>query len=156
MDSTGDAYLSGPQSALGPLLLSCLPKARLVASMARTPDKRKAKHGAGSTGSWPKRQRVDKEPLEAGGRDEFFVEDEAKEDASGSEPDAGAEEAETAEEKRLRLGAALALTLSFPRLLRSDNTLTSTRCLLGVSTLPVKLCSAAHCVLLALSFTYEL
>ena len=76
--------------------------------MARTADKRKAKHSAGSTGSRPKRQRVDKDLLEAGGHDEFFVAEEPKEDASGSEPDAADEEAETAEEKRLRLGAAQA------------------------------------------------
>ena len=80
--------------------------------MARTADKRKAKHGAGSASSRPKRQRVDKDLLEAGGRDEFFVSEELKEDASGSEPDAADEEAETAEEKRLRLGAARASALS--------------------------------------------
>ena len=76
--------------------------------MARTADKRKARHGAGSAGSRPKRQRVDKDLLEAGGHDEFFVSEEPKEDASGSEPDAADEEAETAEEKRLRLGVAQA------------------------------------------------
>lgn len=76
--------------------------------MGRTADKRKAKHGAGATGSRPKRQRVDKDLVETGGRDEFFVSEEPKEDASGSEPDAADEEAETAEEKRLRLGAAQA------------------------------------------------
>ena len=80
-----------------------------MTSMARTADKRKAKHGAGSTGSRPKRQRVDKDLLEAGGRGEFFVNDEPKEEGSGSEPDAADEEAETAEEKRLRLGAAHAV-----------------------------------------------
>ena len=98
-------YLSWLQSALAECLLSCVAGQSAV-SMARTADKRKAKHGAASTGGRPKRQRVDKDLLEDGGRDEFFVAEEPKEDASGSEPDAADEEAETAEEKRLRLGAA--------------------------------------------------
>ncbi len=77
--------------------------------MARATDKRPAKRGAAGAASKAKRNKVDKDQLEDGGHDEFFVEAEPRQDASGSEPEEDGEEAETAEAKRLRLGATTAV-----------------------------------------------
>lgn len=80
------------------------------ATMAKAADRRRPKRGAaGAASGKPKRRKANDRLTEDGSKDEFFVDEAAQPGGTDSEPDADAEEAETAEAKRLRLGAAACL-----------------------------------------------
>ncbi len=80
------------------------------ATMAKAADRRRPKRGAAAVASGkPKRRKANDDLPEDGSKDEFFVDEAAQPGGTDSEPDADAEEAETAEAKRLRLGAAACL-----------------------------------------------
>lgn len=81
--------------------------------MAKATDRRRPKRGAApAAGGKPKRRKTLDDLPEDGSKDEFFVDEAAEPGGTDSEPEADAEESETAEAKRLRLGAVACLVSS--------------------------------------------